>query len=250
MAHLSWEVYVWFRPEPADRAHLEPTGGLRPACPPDAGRGELVEGPRPACPPVPAPQVQAGRQARELVEGRQARRRPPEGDVLNLPKGSVQSLSKGGTRSLPKDRVLPAQAGRPGSLSKDHSLEAQGRQGNRLALEIDGELSAQLSLKARARGQTVGGLVTDLIARGLQQDGLRSQAEAALASLTPREQEVAWLTARGHTNPQIAEALIISPETVKTHVAHVLEKFGVRSKAELRVRLLDLGVRWWESGRQ
>jgi DNA-binding CsgD family transcriptional regulator len=135
-------------------------------------------------------------------------------------------------------------------LSKEHSLEAQDLQGNRLALEIDGELSAQLSLKARARGQTVGGLVTDLIARGLQQDGLRSQAEAALASLTPREQEVAWLTARGHTNPQIAEALIISPETVKTHVAHVLEKFGVRSKAELRVRLLDLGVRWWESGRQ
>ena len=208
MTHLSWEVYVWFRPEPADGAHPEPTGGLRPACPPDAGRGELVE-------------------------GRPARRRPPEGDVLNLPKG----------------RVLPAQAGRPGSLSKEHSLEAQDPRGNRLALEIDGELSAQLSLKARTRGQTVGGLVTDLIARGLQQDGLRSQAEAALASLTPREQEVAWLTARGHTNPQIAEALIISPETVKTHVAHVLEKFGVRSKAELRVRLLDLGVRWWEGGR-
>jgi DNA-binding CsgD family transcriptional regulator len=40
--------------------------------------------------------------------------------------------------------------------------------------------------------------------------------------------------------------LVISPETVKTHVRHVLEKFNVRSKAELRLQLLDLGVRWWE----
>jgi DNA-binding CsgD family transcriptional regulator len=134
------------------------------------------------------------------------------------------------------------------SLSREFSPEAQGPRGNRLAFEIDGELSAQLSLTARSRGQTIGGLIADLIARGLQQDALRSQAEAALASLTPREQEVAWLTARGHTNPQIAEALVVSPETVKTHVAHVLEKFGVRSKTELRVRLLDLGVRWWEAG--
>ncbi len=140
------------------------------------------------------------------------------------------------------------QAGRrSGSLSKEFLPEAQGPQGDRLAFEIDGELSAQLSLTAHSRGQTIGGLIADLIARGLQQDALRSQAEAALASLTPREQEVAWLTARGHTNPQIAEALIVSPETVKTHVAHVLEKFGVRSKTELRVRLLDLGVRWWEA---
>ena len=242
MTHLSWEVYVWFRPEPADGAHPEPTGGLRPACPPDASRGEPVEGLRPACPP------DAGRG--ELVEGRPARRRPPEGDVLNLPKGSgLPAPARPGGRARVAQAQVGRQAGRPGSLSKEHSLEAQDPRGNRLALEIDGELSAQLSLKARTRGQTVGGLVTDLIARGLQQDGLRSQAEAALASLTPREQEVAWLTARGYTNPQIAEALIISPETVKTHVAHVLEKFGVRSKAELRVRLLDLGVRWWESGR-
>jgi DNA-binding CsgD family transcriptional regulator len=152
--------------------------------------------------------------------------------------------------SSPNDRGLPAQAGRPESLPKEVSPDAQSARRDRLAFEIEGELSAQLSLTAHSRGQTVGGLIADLIARGLQQDALRSQAEAALASLTPREQEVAWLTARGHTNPQIAEALIISPETVKTHVGHVLEKFGVRSKAELRVRLLDLGVRWWEAGRR
>lgn len=153
-------------------------------------------------------------------------------------------------RRRPRPAGLPAQAAGQGALSKEAPSEAQSLRGDRLTFEIDDELSAQLSLTARSRGQTVGGLIADLMARGLQQDALRSQAEAGLASLTPREQEVAWLTARGHTNPQIAEALIVSPETVKTHVAHVLEKFGVRSKAELRVRLLDLGVRWWEAGRR
>jgi DNA-binding CsgD family transcriptional regulator len=156
-------------------------------------------------------------------------------------------------RPRPARPPVPApqvQASRPGSLPKDALSAAQGTVGDQLAFEIDGELSTQLSLAAHSRGQTVGGLIADLIARGLQQDTLRSQAEAALASLTPREQEVAWLTVRGYTNPQIAEALIVSPETVKTHVAHVLEKFGVRSKTELRVRLLDLGVRWWEADRR
>ena len=33
---------------------------------------------------------------------------------------------------------------------------------------------------------------------------------------------------------------------MKTHVRHVLEKLGVHSKAELRLLLLALGIRWWE----
>jgi DNA-binding CsgD family transcriptional regulator len=183
-----------------------------------------------------------GDRPRELAEGLRPEQLQLKGNMLpaHLRLRQVQAGHRPG--SLPKDRVL--------SPSKEVLPEAQGPRSDRLAFEIDGELSAQLSLTAHSRGQTIGGLIADLIARGLQQDGLRSQAEAALASLTPREQEVAWLTVRGHTNPQIAEALIVSPETVKTHVAHVLEKFGVRSKTELRVRLLDLGVRWWEAGQR
>ena len=116
----------------------------------------------------------------------------------------------------------------------------------RLTLELDDGLFAQLRLTARARGQSPETLTTNLLARGLEQEALRTQVETTLAILTPREQEVAWLTARGRTNQQIAETLIISPETVKTHVRHVLEKFRVRSKVDLRLLLLDLGVRWWD----
>jgi DNA-binding CsgD family transcriptional regulator len=57
--------------------------------------------------------------------------------------------------------------------------------------------------------------------------------------LTPRERQVASLICqqnggRGYTNPQIADQLGISRETVKIHVRNILYKFDLHSKAELR----------------
>jgi DNA-binding CsgD family transcriptional regulator len=52
--------------------------------------------------------------------------------------------------------------------------------------------------------------------------------------LSPREREVASLTARGHTREAIAEALVISRRTAHTHAAHIRDKLGVRSRAEDR----------------
>ena len=54
-------------------------------------------------------------------------------------------------------------------------------------------------------------------------------------SLTPRQKQIAILICQGHTNPQIAEQLHISTETVKTHIRRILYKFNLRSKAELRL---------------
>ena len=71
---------------------------------------------------------------------------------------------------------------------------------------------------------------TELFLQGMQ-----------LLLLFRQERQVVLLTRRGLTNRQIAAALVISPETVKTHVRHALEKFGLSSKAELRLLLLDLG---------
>jgi DNA-binding NarL/FixJ family response regulator len=124
-------------------------------------------------------------------------------------------------------------------------LGRRGRPG-RLNFELDAALSAQLRLAARARQQSTERLIADLLAHGLEREALRQQAEAALSALTKREQEVARLAARGHTNRQIAEALFISTETVKTHMRNVLDKFEVHSKADLRLLLLDLGIRWWQ----
>ncbi len=115
-----------------------------------------------------------------------------------------------------------------------------------LTVEVSAELSTRLRRAARARARSPEMLVNDLLERGLEQETLRVHAEHALASLTPREQDVTWLAARGQTNRQIADALVISSETVKSHVHNVLIKFGLRSKSDLRLLMLDLGIRWWQ----
>lgn len=61
----------------------------------------------------------------------------------------------------------------------------------------------------------------------------RRAADAALATLSPREQEVARLVAQGQPNKAIATTLEISEKTVHIHRQHVMEKTGTSSAAEL-----------------
>jgi len=70
-------------------------------------------------------------------------------------------------------------------------------------------------------------------AQTLQEVQKRDGASAALAGLSPREQEVARLVAQGQPNKLIAAALGISEKTVHIHRQHVMEKAGVSSAAEL-----------------
>ncbi len=51
--------------------------------------------------------------------------------------------------------------------------------------------------------------------------------------LTPREQEVLRLLVQGATNREIARALTISENTVKTHVRHILEKLGLQNRSQV-----------------
>jgi non-specific serine/threonine protein kinase len=53
------------------------------------------------------------------------------------------------------------------------------------------------------------------------------------ASLTPRQEEVAVLIARGFTNRRIASELSISEHTAATHVRKILKKLGLRSRSEI-----------------
>jgi predicted ATPase/DNA-binding NarL/FixJ family response regulator/transcriptional regulator with XRE-family HTH domain len=61
-------------------------------------------------------------------------------------------------------------------------------------------------------------------------------------SLSPREIEVLRLIALGASNPQIAEQLVISIHTVKTHVAKILDKLNAASRHEAMLRARELGV--------
>jgi DNA-binding NarL/FixJ family response regulator len=60
-----------------------------------------------------------------------------------------------------------------------------------------------------------------------------------LYELAPREQEVAFLIARGLTNRQIAKLLVISEHTVATHVSRVLKKLGLHSRAQIAAWVME-----------
>jgi DNA-binding NarL/FixJ family response regulator len=67
-------------------------------------------------------------------------------------------------------------------------------------------------------------------------------APNALATLTTRETEVFKLVARGMSNGEIADALVVSEATVKTHVAAVLSKLSLRNRAQAVVFAYESGV--------
>ncbi|MGK4578479.1 response regulator transcription factor [Kitasatospora sp. HPMI-4] len=61
------------------------------------------------------------------------------------------------------------------------------------------------------------------------------------AGLTLREEAVLWLMATGRSNPDIAHALTVSPETVKTHVGNILTKLGAQNRTHTVVIAYESG---------
>ena len=85
--------------------------------------------------------------------------------------------------------------------------------------------------------------VKGLISRFLAQpERAVETSPARLEALTDREREVLGLVATGLTNDEIAEALHLSPLTVKTHVNRSMTKLGARDRAQLVVVAYETGL--------
>ena len=104
---------------------------------------------------------------------------------------------------------------------------------------LDGDLNLTIKRLAENEQRSEREIVAEMLENAIVR---RQVAEANLRKwreLTPREQQVVGLACLEMTNGEIAERLVISEETVKTHMRNVLAKFNMHSKIELRQALAD-----------
>ncbi|OGK81367.1 MAG: DNA-binding response regulator [Candidatus Rokubacteria bacterium GWA2_70_23] len=121
------------------------------------------------------------------------------------------------------------------------ALEA-GASGYLVKDSAPADLVAALKEVAAGRVFLHASMAARLVRAFLQVTG-RGEEAPRLARLTEREKEVLALIAEGHTSEEIAERLHRSVHTIHSHRAHIVEKLGLHSRAELMRYAVLLGLR-------
>jgi DNA-binding CsgD family transcriptional regulator len=112
-------------------------------------------------------------------------------------------------------------------------------------VKLDQHLSLALIQLAEEEDQPLNEVGQRMLSFALQHRQEATKNLKTWHSLTPREREITALACLSYTNKEIAEQLVISPATVKTHLRNAKRKFGLRSKLELRKILADWDFSQW-----
>lgn len=132
------------------------------------------------------------------------------------------------------DQVFPAiRAGAQGYLLKDIQ-----------PLELVQAVRATFQGQTQLHPQIAGRLMSAVAENPPPGKPKPAPLPAALERLTEREREVLALLAQGLTNRQIAEQMVVSESTVKTHVSNVLDKLGLEDRTRAAIWALKHG---WDS---
>jgi DNA-binding NarL/FixJ family response regulator len=105
-----------------------------------------------------------------------------------------------------------------------------------------GDLLAAIRVVAAGDALLAPGITRRLIAEFARRPDPAWIAPAALRALTDREREVLALVARGLSNAEIAERLVVSPATSKTYVSRILTKLDARDRAQLVAIAYETGL--------
>ncbi|MCS6888086.1 MULTISPECIES: response regulator [Chloroflexus] len=92
------------------------------------------------------------------------------------------------------------------------------------------------AVRAACRGEAV--LHPDVAAKLMQEFNTPRPNEAPVEQLTPREMDVLRLVAKGMSNKEIADTLIVSEKTVKTHISNILSKLHLADRTQVAIYAL------------
>jgi DNA-binding NarL/FixJ family response regulator len=176
---------------------------------------------------------------REAV--RQAEQLKPDIAILDVAMPLLNGIetTRQITRRVPNTRVLVL------SMHADEAYVTQmlqaGAAGYLLKDSADVDLIQAVSEVAKGKS-----FFSPAIARVMLDDYVRQLADKGVTdryqSLSEREREIFQLIAEGKTNKEIASLLSISPSTVETHRAHIMEKLDLHSAAEIVLYAVRRGV--------
>jgi DNA-binding NarL/FixJ family response regulator len=148
--------------------------------------------------------------------------------LANAPEGEAPRILMLTTFDLDEYVYEALRAGASGFLLKDTPPE---------------QLVAAIHVVANGEALLSPSITRRVISEFVKGNGPKPQAQfPRLEDLTAREQEVLTLIARGLSNAEIAKTLYVSETTVKTHVARILMKLGLRDRVQAVVLAYEAGV--------